>query len=236
LRFLEITTSEAFASSPRMAAALAQMGQLRTLRVKCTGSDPSVGIGSNGTVYFGYQGADGHARVAVSHDHGRSWGDGQDVGAQLGVQNVVFPAMVAGDDNRATFAFLGSTTSGNYQDAQHFAGVWHLYLATTIDGGSSWETVDATPTDPVQRGSICTGGTTCGNDRNLLDFMDVTVDGQGRVLVGFADGCTGACATGGAQNFDALATIARQTSGPRLFSAFDPTTTTAVKGKKRGHA
>jgi hypothetical protein len=197
-------------------------------------SDPSVGIGSNGTVYFGYQAADGHAEVAVSHDHGESWVDGQDVGAQLGVQNVVFPAMVAGDDNRAAFAFLGTTTGGNYQDAANFAGVWHLYIATTIDGGTSWKTVDATPTDPVQRGSICTGGTTCGNDRNLLDFMDVTVDGQGRVLVGFADGCTGSCAAaGGAQNFDALATIARQTDGPRLYSADDPTTTTVKPHKGR---
>jgi hypothetical protein len=186
-------------------------------------SDPSVGIGKNGTVYFGYQAADGHARVAVSHDHGKTWADGQDVGAQLGVQNVVFPEMVAGDDDRAAFAFLGSTTAGNYQDAANFHGDWHLYIATTIDGGKSWKTADATPTDPVQRGSICTGGTTCGNDRNLLDFMDITVDGQGRALVGFADGCTGACAApGGAQNFDALATIARQTAGPRLYAAFDP--------------
>ncbi|SDY30054.1 CARDB protein [Modestobacter sp. DSM 44400] len=186
-------------------------------------SDPSVGIGSNGTVYFGYQAADGHARIAVSHDHGETWVDGQDVGAQLGVQNVVFPAMVAGDDDRAAFTFLGSTTGGNYQDAATFTGDWHLYVATTIDGGQTWQTVDATPTDPVQRGSICTGGTTCGDDRNLLDFMDVTVDPQGRPLVGYADGCTGACArAGGAQNYDALATIARQTTGPRLFAAFDP--------------
>jgi hypothetical protein len=185
-------------------------------------SDPSVGIGSNGTVYFGYQAADGHARVATSHDHGKTWVDGQDVGAQVGVRNVVFPAMVAGDDDRAAFAFLGSTTGGNYQDAANFHGDWHLYIATTIDGGKSWKTADATPTDPVQRGSICTGGTTCGNDRNLLDFMDITVDGEGRALVGFADGCTAACAApGGAQNFDALATIARQTAGPRLFAAFD---------------
>jgi hypothetical protein len=195
-------------------------------------SDPSVGIGSNGTVYFGYQAADGTARVAVSHDHGQTWLYGQDVGAQLGVTNVVFPAMVAGDDNRAAFAFLGSTTGGNYQDAANFHGGWHLYIATTIDGGRSWKTVDATPTDPVQRGSICTGGTTCGDDRNLLDFMDVTVDGQGRVLVGYADGCTGACAAaGGTTNYDSLATIARQSTGPRLFAAYDPATTSKVKGK-----
>jgi hypothetical protein len=130
--------------------------------------------------------------------------------------------MVAGDDDRAAFAFLGTITGGNYQDAANFHGDWHLYIATTIDGGKSWKTADATPGDPVQRGSICTGGTTCGDDRNLLDFMDIAVDGEGRTLVGYADGCTGACAArGGAQNFDALATIARQSGGPRLYAAFD---------------
>ena len=184
-------------------------------------SDPSVGIGKNGTLYFGYQAADGHARVATSRDHGKTWVDGQDVGAQLGIRNMVFPAMVAGDDDRAAFTFIGTTTGGNYEDQANFHGVWHLYVATTINGGKSWKTVDVTPDDPVQRGSICTGGTTCGNDRNLLDFMDITVDKQGRALVGYADGCTGACVTGGPENYDSLATIARQTSGPRLFAAYD---------------
>lgn len=185
-------------------------------------SDPSVGVGANGTVYFGYQGSDDHARIAVSRNHGQSWSNGQDVGAQLGIQNIVFPAMVAGDDDRAAFAFLGTTTAGNYQDNATFHGVWHLYVSTTIDGGRSWKTVDATPNDPVQKGSICTGGTTCGQDRNLLDFIDVTVDREGHTLVAYADGCTAACASGGAENYDALATIARQTGGPRLFAAFDP--------------
>lgn len=181
-------------------------------------SDPSVGIGAGGTVYLGYQTASG-PRAAVSRSKGATWQNDQAIGANLGIKNAVFPAMVAGDDNRAAFAFLGTTTGGNYQ-AKTFTGVWHLYVATTYDGGVTWTTVDATPTDPVQRGSICTGGTTCGNDRNLLDFMDVTTDKQGRVLVGYADGCTGACATGGPENYDAYATIARQSGGSTLYSAY----------------
>lgn len=197
--------------------------QVRTNPYSTPGSsDPSVGIGANGTVYMGYQNSDGTARIAVSHDKGQTWLYDQNVGAALGIKNSVFPAVVAGDDNRAAFAFLGTTTGGNYQDQANFTGVWHLYVATTYDGGQSWVTVDATPTDPVQKGSICTGGTTCGTDRNLLDFMDVTIDKSGRVLVGYADGCTGACATGGPQNYDAYATIARQASGQTLFGAFDP--------------
>ena len=92
--------------------------------------------------------------------------------------------MVAGDDDRASIAYLGTPTGGNYQDNANFHGVWHLYVDTTYDGGKTWVTSDATPNDPVQVGSICTGGTTCGDDRNLLDFIDVTIDeprpGRGR--------------------------------------------------------
>jgi hypothetical protein len=197
-------------------------------------SDPSVGIGAGGTVYMGYQNSDGTARIAVSHDKGRTWLYDQNVGASLGIKNIVFPAVTAGDDNRAAFAFLGTTTGGDYQDTAGFKGVWHLYVATTYDGGQSWVTVDATPTDPVQKGSICTGGTTCGQDRNLLDFIDVTLDAQGRVLAAYADGCTGTCATGGAQNYDALASIARQSSGNTLYGAYDAVVAGKHKKSKGG--
>ncbi|MGZ4437325.1 MAG: CARDB domain-containing protein [Nocardioidaceae bacterium] len=189
-------------------------------------SDPSVGIGSNGTTYFGYVGADGKPGVAVSRDQGKTWTDRQPVGTEFGIQNAVFPTMVAGDDDRASFAYLGTPTGGNYQDTANFKGVWHLYVDTTYDGGKTWVTTDATPNDPVQRGSICTGGTTCGNDRNLLDFIDVTTDSHGRVEVGYADGCIDACVTDPSQNgHDAYATIARQSSGKPLFSAYDPAVT-----------
>ncbi len=194
-------------------------------------ADPSVGIGSNGTVYFGYVGSDGKPAVAVSHDQGSTWSTPQTVGTEFGVKNAVFPAMVAGDDDRATLAYIGTTKTGNYQSQTDFKDAeWHLYLATTYDGGKTWVSSDATPNDPVQRGSICTGGTTCGNDRNLLDFIDVTVDKTGHVEAAFADGCIGACVTDKTHNSDdgpadaqaAYATIARQSSGLGLFSAYDP--------------
>jgi hypothetical protein len=194
-------------------------------------ADPSVAVGANGTVYFGYVGADGRPAVAVSHDQGSTWSAPQPVGTEFGVKNAVFPAMVAGDDDRATLAYIGTTKPGNYQSQTDFKDAeWHLYLATTYDGGKTWVSSDATPGDPVQRGSICTGGTTCGNDRNLLDFIGVTADRTGHVEVGFADGCIDACVTDRTHNSDdgpadaqaAYATIARQSSGLGLFSAHDP--------------
>jgi fibronectin type III domain protein len=191
-------------------------------------TDPSVGIASDGTVYFGYQDGTGpsHAKIAVSHDRGLTWNPSVDAGAPLGIQNAVFPELVAGDPNRAAFMFLGSPTGGNYQDTANFKGIWHAYVATTFDGGNTYITVDATPNDPVQVGSICNMGVGCSNgDRNLLDFNDLTMDSEGRAVGAFADGClTGSCdAT--SPNFAsraALGTVLRQSGGRRLLSAFDP--------------
>jgi PKD repeat protein len=204
--------------------------------------DPSIGIGKNGTVYFAYEsGADATgsfpAKVAVARrnaDGTYTWSNDQILGGEFAIKNAVFPAAISSafnpsavdaDDNRAAVAFLGSTAPGDYTNTS-FPGSWHLFVSTTLDGGVTWTTVDATPNDPVQRGSICTLGTVdCDHvpdDRNLLDFMDATIDRQGRVLVGYADGCIGGCVNGTENSFTELATIARQSGGKRIVSAFDP--------------
>jgi hypothetical protein len=82
-------------------------------------------------------------------------------------------------------------------------------------------TVDVTPSDPVQKGTVCMAGTTCGGTRNLLDFMGATADAAGHVLVGYADGCVGTCVSGSGASTASEARIARQASGKGLYSAFD---------------
>jgi hypothetical protein len=204
------------------------------------GSDPSVAAGRNNTIYLGYVNADGHAKIAVSYDRGLHWSKSQDAGTPFGIQNAEFAEVIAGDDNRAAFAFLGTPTAGDTQSAD-FRGIWHLYVAYTYNGGRTWTTADATPADPVQRGCIWNqgGSNPC---RNLLDFNDITVDKFGRVLVGYADGCTGACvndatqnaSTGPASAQDALATISRQVGGRGLFAAFDGTQFGTRSGDNEG--
>jgi hypothetical protein len=200
--------------------------KIRTVPGSTSGNnDPSVGVGrgdetgGKGRIYFGYSEA-GRPKIAVSDDKGATWSAPVDVGAPFGIRNTVFPQVVAGDDDRAAFMFLGTPTSGNYQDTANFQGVWHMYIATTYDGGQTWTTVDTTPNDPVQIGSICTGGTTCGADRNLLDFNDLKMDYEGRIVGAYADGCVGC--TSPATSRGALATIVRQSGGKRLLAAFDP--------------
>jgi len=194
--------------------------------------DPSVAIATDGTVYFAYQAANGHSMVAVSHDKGMTWAPSVDVGANVVNGGPVLvgtmQAIVAGDPNRAAVTFFGTETGGNNWDCgsgntcdygPDFTGVWYLYVATTFDGGATWITQNITPDDPIQRGGICGGGT-C---RNLLDFFDATIDKEGRVLIGYDDGCVSAgCINGGNNDFTSKAAIARQAGGKRMFSAFDP--------------
>jgi hypothetical protein len=183
--------------------------------------DASVGVATDGSIYLGWQGADGHPRIAVSNNQGVNWIRKTDVGASLGIVGCAFPAVVAGDgglmNGRAAFAFYGTTTTGAYA-SPGFAGVWYLYVATTYDGGATWTTQNVTPNDPIQRGGICSDGT-C---RNMLDFFDATIDKEGRVLVGWDDGCILGCSTGGPNSFTAKGTITRQSGGKRMFAAYDP--------------
>jgi hypothetical protein len=209
-----------------------QIHQVTSLPSIGTGSDPSVGLGAKGTIYYGFQGyvnGDRHAYIAVSHDHGTTWKT-YDVGAPVGIHNMEFAEVVAGDDNRAAFAFLGTAAPGDDQQAS-FPGVWDMYVATTSNGGYNWSVVDATPNDPVQRGCIWDQG---GNNqcRNMLDFNDLQIDTSGRMYIAYTDGCSGACETdpnapaadwlNGGSNFQgrysSIASLLRQNSGQLLFS------------------
>ncbi|MGB8651584.1 MAG: sialidase family protein, partial [Mycobacteriales bacterium] len=234
-----LTNSEFFGGAPAVSVS-EDNGQTWTVHTVPGGhnqdeSDPSVATDRASTVFFGWEdgtnpsettyGTTSAAKIAVSRDHGRTWSTPVDVSSRLGVRNVQFPEVIAGDPGRAAFAFLGTRGVG---DDQHngFVGEWHLYVATTTDGGRTWSTVDTTPHDPVQRGCISLQGTSnktvadtniC-DQRNLLDFNDITVDSQGRVLVAYADGCTGACVTDRSSGSKgAVDMVMRQSSGPLLY-------------------
>ncbi|MBD0325406.1 MAG: VCBS repeat-containing protein, partial [Pyrinomonadaceae bacterium] len=60
---------------------------------------------------------------------------------------------------------------------------------------------------------------------NLLDFFDATVDKQGRVLIGIADGCVKGCAqapnTAKGNSYSQVSSIIRQAGGRGLFSEYD---------------
>ncbi|MDP9181514.1 MAG: glycoside hydrolase [Actinomycetota bacterium] len=208
---------------------------------------PAVAFDASNRMYFATT-SGGRPVVLTSQDEGVHWSKPVDVGTRFAIRNTEFPMVVADDAGRAAFAFYGTPKGGDDQ-ALSFSGVWHLYVAYTFNGGATWQAVDTTPTDPVQRGCIAFGG---GHPRapdndfveggpltpdgrpdpsldkacwNLRDYQDITLDRDGRVLVSYADGCTSAACRGSRggpkDSTDSLATISRQTSGRTLLSAFD---------------
>ena len=205
-----------------------------------TSDDPAVGVDNNGTVYYLGAMNGTAATVAISNDNGQTWSNIFDIGAIYGVNNVAFPAAVAGDAGRAAVAFYGARGGIGDSSADNFTGVWHLFVAHTFDGGAHWTTSDATPTLPMQRMGLLRGG---GGpmDRNLLDFFDMTIDRDGRVQVGYVNGCSGGPCSQAPVNADgstsvtgnaytATASIARQSSGRRMIAAKDPVNATSVPG------
>ena len=204
------------------------------------GFDPSVATTPDNTVYEAWANStNDHPYVARSTSHGASWDRVTDLAATVSPALVAstFQSAVAGDNGRVAVAFLGTSVGGGAATPfdNGYQGVWYLYVSYSYDAGLTWTTVKADP-DPVQRGCIWDGG---GSNacRNLLDFMDASVTKDGRVVVGYADGCLG-CTTI-AQSTNAYATIARQSTGKGLFAAYDggaatapgaPTLNTATAG------
>jgi hypothetical protein len=199
--------------------------------------DSSIAIANDGkTIWYGY-GEEGDDRPMIikgtldKSDPANptiQWQEpAVDVGAPAGLTNIVFPTVVAGDPDRAAMIFHGTTTEGDSGDMASFpaSAEWYLWVATTTDGGRNWQLSNATPNDPTQKGSICDRGTACDNqpdDRNLLDFMDADIDGEGRILIGYADGCVDNCVAAGPNSFSQRGYIARQATGKRMYARFDP--------------
>jgi Fibronectin type III domain len=197
------------------------------------GADPSIAIDADSKIYYAYVrnqsgGQEGHARVAVGTLGGCTiapvtglrtncsitWGPDIDLGTTHGIVNAAEIEAVGGSSGRAAVGFLGTNVPGDYQSV-NFQGKWYAFIATTYDGGATWTTVNSTPNDPVQSmtGVWQQGGS--AQDRNLLDFNEITVDDKGHVLYGYSDGCvTAGCIAGTAPNdFTANMRVARQSGG-----------------------
>lgn len=188
-------------------------------------NNPSVAIGKDGDVYYAWtDGTYGH-RVARSGDKGATWT--QVVVSTPDMTSSTFPFVVAGDDGRVVTGFVAAKggRAGNPGDVGKDA-VWHLYLAFADDADAATPTFDlvqATPADdPVMRGCIarhggCTGPGTQGHD-SLLDFNDVALLPDGRLVVSYVDACLPeVCKDSATSNAD-RGYLLVQTGGPTLLA------------------
>lgn len=187
------------------------------------GSDPDLAVDADGVAYMAYRGSDHRPYLIVSEDDGETWRGPYPL-APPEVGSSAFVAVAAGDRGRIGWAFIGTEdATGDPTDAPD-AAEWHLYAGVSTDADRDPPTLDAvqvTPdVDPVQIGSICLGGLSCGADRNLLDFIDAQAGPEGRLHVAYADGCTPGCrsgdAPGASRDDQGIVAIVRE--GPSLLA------------------
>lgn len=126
---------------------------------------------------------------ATSTDEGRTWTDAVRVNGADGAH--LLPWLAVGEPGHAVVTWYASRHRGDPAEATH--AVWYAHAAETTDG------LEAAPTfhegliseTPVQYGPVCLHGSGCEGGRNLGDYFQVALNGEGRPVVAFTDGRMG---------------------------------------------
>lgn len=152
-----------------------------------------------GNVYGVWPGKDNHLYLSTSQDKGATWLDASIDMSPPNVTMTTMPAIVAGSPGRIAAAYYGTEDDAKGPDEVTEEAQWHLYVTYSLDAldaSPNFVTVRATE-DPVQIGPISTNSE-CDSpegSRNLLDFIGMVSDAQGRIFVAHADGCVEKCVT-----------------------------------------
>ncbi len=182
--------------------------------------DPGVAVDGAGNAYGAYWGPQG-VQVVLSADEGASWKNQRRVSPE-GLKSFELVDAVAGDEGHVAVAFIATADSDKGPNRADGWSVWHLYLAMSQNAhedNAMWVATRVTPEgDPVQIGSVCTGGTGCfGGNRNLLDFIDIQTTPDGRVVIAYTDGCGDVCHETPQESRENDGYVAIQLEGPRLY-------------------
>ncbi len=181
---------------------------------------PVTAVDAAGKVYAIW--TDGNHIMVKTDPTGTGWNPSvppTEIPNPAGVNTAIMPWAEAGKSGIADIVFYGASGGAgaqpNPQDDPN--NVWNVYMAQTVDGGSTWGVFKASDHD-VHTGPICIDGLGCNlstpaRDRTLLDFIQVSIDptngaadiaygddhaAPGNSVVYFTRQCTGASATTGA--------------------------------------
>jgi hypothetical protein len=156
--------------------------------------NPEIAVDTANNVYMDWVGSDNTLYLSLSRDRAKTWSNPVRVTPEA-IKSVAFPTLVAGDPGRIGMAYLATLDDDRGAWEVGNATTWHVYYTyslNALDPDPTFVTVRLTALDdPVQRGTICISSGACRDgNRNLLDFIDLTLDKDGRPYIAYADGCT----------------------------------------------
>jgi hypothetical protein len=171
---------------------------------------PQLTLDHAGNVYFTWsqnQGASGGEQdvyYAYSTNRANTWSAPIDLTKEPG-DSAVFPWMQGGDAGQVDLVYYKANTGINSNFAFIDANgnectegdpgcnanpsVWNVYFAQSqnaLNSGPNFRSVQISDR-PNHIGDICTSGTNCSGNRNLLDFFTVDVDHLGAAHVVWSD-------------------------------------------------
>jgi hypothetical protein len=114
-------------------------------------------------------------KAARSTDWGATWSAPRmlvDAGAS------VYP-WVAAQGSKVSISLYHTTASGIADSVPESAQWFETYLES-VDGGATFSALETVDPTVVKSGPICTSGTGCSGDRELLDFQSDTIDNAGK--------------------------------------------------------
>jgi hypothetical protein len=166
-------------------------------------------------VFAASRGGSYNVYLSTSVDQAMTWSAPASVSGPEKEGTELFPWVAAGDAGKVAVVWYG--TNETVEKPDDAKGDWFVFMAASDDALSTaphwaWSKVSEKPN---HQGEICTKGLDCtlpqpvgtrGN-RNLADFFEVAIDGQGRAITAWADDHDVAA------QFISNPMFARQTSG-----------------------
>jgi hypothetical protein len=123
-------------------------------------------------------------RFSSSTDGGNTWS----VPATLG--HGLFPWIAAGAPGKVDVIWYTAEFSSHYAgdpNAAPATAIWDVAMAQSLDATALLPHFNASTiaASAAKKGAICTSGAQCTADRELGDFMEVTVDDRGLALIAY---------------------------------------------------
>lgn len=132
-------------------------------------------------------GSTNRVRIATSSDFGNTWNE-LPVAALSPSGTSVYPWVDASGSKVSISLYhtSSSATASPQPDSVPAGAQWFETYQESTDGGSTFSAPQTVDPTPVKTGPICTGGTSCSANRELLDFQTVTIDPNGLADLAYA--------------------------------------------------